>query len=191
MPNVPQWFVEGEVRKPASVSDDDWEKVAQHVDAAVTAVRAHHEISDPYLFIAAVTQVILHADPNEPLSEIFSYPRTDEIARELGLTALQRRCAFMCCDELGAYVPKAPALSGSTTPQPYSIREIVAIEDWASYRQKGPLTEYKKLVVSLGLVAGLKGNEMDGLRWSDIEIDSRGVMVRGVGGLKCPRFCSV
>ncbi len=83
-------------------------------------------------------------------------------------------------------IDTGPRLTNSPAAQPYSRHEITRIEDWANYKQRSGLLAAKKLVVSLGLGAGLTGEEMGALRWNQVHIDPQGVVLSDVSGRDVP-----
>lgn len=180
MSNWPEWFAQGEVRKPQQVTPQQWQQVGDRVIEAVSRARneAPECIGEPYVFTSAVTKVLLAADSQDPINEIFVEPRLAELVVIADLRYTERPCAYAVAKVIAPYAQQvAPSFKRSVPDKPYTEHDIVEIRDWANFKQRGFVTRNKRLVLALGLGAGLTGKEMDELRWNQIAFDSKGFVV--------------
>ncbi len=85
--------------------------------------------------------------------------------------------AFACAKKWGHFAGDNPA-SGVELPEKVSVKERAALAPEQIQRLLAELTDPVRLMVLVGILAGLRVGEILGLRWQDVDFTNRAVRIR-------------
>jgi integrase len=177
------------IRYSPSVSDEDWDRVKDFVVTTVVGARGRTAYSDADIaFVTTRLALWCKRRAAIPLvrEQVFTRHNIDRFV-QIGLPSYNEaaranfrsqllRLAEAFLDTKAAprkLVPMASARPSS----PYTHAEVVSLRSWADTQSTPARRDNARVLLALGIGAGLSASEIGGLRVADIDADDVGVVV--------------